>query len=217
MNAERGTRIGLAIMAKAPVPGLAKTRLIPRLGADGAAALQTWLLRRTVAIAVAADVGPVTLWCTPEVDHPEFSACRGGRQVVLRRQEDGDLGARMHAAVADSPAPAGVLVVGTDCPVLTPGLLRRAAASLDRNDATVIPAEDGGYVLIGMRHPSRRVFTDIDWGSEKVMGQTRVRLSEMGWRWSEFAPLWDVDREEDFRRLSDLFPDVHPPGRQPVP
>jgi hypothetical protein len=123
----------------------------------------------------------------------------------------------MHAAVADSPAPAGVLVVGTDCPVLTPGLLRRAAASLDRNDATVIPAEDGGYVLIGMRHPSRRVFTDIDWGSEKVMGQTRVRLSEMGWRWSEFAPLWDVDREEDFRRLSDLFPDVHPPGRQPVP
>ena len=211
MNAERGTRIGLAIMAKAPVPGLAKTRLIPYLGAEGAAALQTWLLRRTVAIAVAADVGPVTLWCAPDVDHPEFSACCGRRQVVLRQQADGDLGARMHAAVADSPA--GGLVVGTDCPVLTSGLLRRAAVSLDQNDATVIPAEDGGYVLIGMRHPSRRVFTDIDWGSGKVMAQTRERLSEIGWRWSEFAPLWDVDREEDFRRLSNLFLDVHPPVR----
>jgi hypothetical protein len=210
MNAERGTRIGLAIMAKAPVPGLAKTRLIPHLGAEGAAALQRWLLQRIVTTALAADVGPVTLWCAPEVDHPEFSACRNRGQIVLRRQADGDLGARMHAAVAGSPA--GVLVVGTDCPVLTPELLRRAAASLDQDDATVIPAEDGGYVLIGMRHPSRRVFTDIDWGSGKVMGQTRERLSEAGWRWSEFAPLWDVDREEDFRRLSDLFPDVHPPG-----
>jgi glycosyltransferase A (GT-A) superfamily protein (DUF2064 family) len=57
------------------------------------------------------------------------------------------------------------------------------------------------------------VFTDIDWGSGKVMAQTRERLSEIGWRWSEFAPLWDVDREEDFRRLSDLFPDDHPPVR----
>ena len=213
MNAERGTRIGLAILAKAPVPGLAKTRLVPHLGPEGAAALQTWLLRRTVAIALAADVGPVTLWCAPDVDHPEFSACRSRGQVVLRRQATGDLGARMHAAVADSPALAGVLVVGTDCPMMTPGRLRQAGVSLDRNDATVIPAEDGGYVLIGMRHPSRRVFADIDWGSGKVMVQTRERLAEIGWRWSEFPPLWDVDREEDFRRLSDLFPDDLPPGR----
>ncbi len=213
MNAERGTRIGLAILARAPVPGLAKTRLIPRLGADGAAALQKWLLRRTVATAVAADVGPVTLWCAPDVDHPEFSACRARGQVVLRRQAPGDLGARMHAAVADLPAPAGVLVVGTDCPVLTPGLLRQAAASLDQDDATVIPAEDGGYVLIGMRQPSPRVFADIDWGSGKVMAQTRERLSEIGWRWSEFTPLWDVDRDEDFRRLRDLFPEDLPPAR----
>jgi rSAM/selenodomain-associated transferase 1 len=168
MNAERGNRTGLAILAKAPVPGLAKTRLIPLLGADGAAALQKWLLQRTVAIAVAADVGPVTLWCAPAVGHPEFSACRNRGQVVLRRQAPGDLGARMHAAVAGSPAPVGVLVVGTDCPVLTPGLLRRAAASLDQDDATVIPAEDGGYVLIGMRHPSRRVFKNTDFGREKA-------------------------------------------------
>ena len=213
MNAERGNRVDLAILAKAPVPGLAKTRLIPHLGAEGAAALQRWLLQRMVTTALAADVGPVTLWCAPDLDHPELSACRNRGQVVLRRQAPGDLGARMHAAVAGSPAPVGVLVVGTDCPVLTPGLLRRAAASLDQDDATVVPAEDGGYVLIGMRRPSRRVFADIDWGSGKVMAQTRERLSEIGWRWSEFPPLWDVDREEDLRRLRDLFPEDLPPGR----
>jgi hypothetical protein len=217
MNVERVGRTGLAILAKAPVPGLAKTRLIPHLGAEGAAALQRWLLQRIVTTALAAEVGPVTLWCAPDVDHPEFSDCRNRGQVVLRPQADGDLGARMHAAVAGSPAPAGVLVVGTDCPVLTPGLLRRAAASLDQDDATVIPAEDGGYVLIGVRHPSLRVFTDIDWGSGKVMAQTRERLSEAGWRWSEFPPLWDVDRDEDFQRLCDLFPEDFPPGRWLVP
>ncbi len=97
--------------------------------------------------------------------------------------------------------------------MLTPGLLRQAAASLDQDDATVIPAEDGGYVLIGMRQPSPRVFADIDWGSGKVMAQTRERLSEIGWRWSEFTPLWDVDRDEDFRRLRDLFPEDLPPAR----
>jgi len=213
MNAERGNRIGLAILAKAPVPGLAKTRLIPHLGVEGAAALQRWLLPRIVTTALAADVGPVTLWCAPDVDHPEFSACGSRGQVVLRRQAPGDLGARMHAAVVGSPAPAGVLVVGTDCPVLTPGLLRRAAASLDQDDATVVPAEDGGYVLIGMRQPARRVFADIDWGSGRVMAQTRERLAEIGWRWSEFPPLWDVDRDEDSRRLRDLFPEDLPPGR----
>ncbi|MBL8419518.1 MAG: glycosyltransferase, partial [Dechloromonas sp.] len=69
MNAERGTRIGLAILAKAPVPGLAKTRLIPHLGADGAAALQRWLLERIVTTALAADIGPVSLWCTPDIGH----------------------------------------------------------------------------------------------------------------------------------------------------
>lgn len=216
MIAERGTRTGLAILAKAPVPGFAKRRLIPHLGAAGAAALQAWLLRRTVVTAVAAGVGPVTLWCAPDVDHPEFAACCSRWRIILRRQAPGDLGERMHAAVADSPGSAGVLVVGTDCPVLTPGLLRRAAGSLDRDDATVIPAEDGGYVLIGMRRPSRRVFADIDWGSGRVMLQTRERLCEVGWRWSEFAPLWDVDREEDYRRLGSLFPGHLPPGRRPV-
>lgn len=206
MNADPQCRVGIAILAKAPLPGLAKTRLIPRLGAEGAAALQRWLLQRAVATAVVADVGPVTLWCAPDPWHPDFAVAGAFGAVALRRQPAGDLGARMLAAVAASPAAAGTLVIGTDCPVLTPGRLRQAAGHLRDNEATVIPAEDGGYVLIGARRPEPRLFAGVDWGSERVMAQTRERLATLAWRWQEGAALWDVDRPDDFARLRQRFP-----------
>lgn len=208
MNAERGNRTGLAILAKAPVPGLANTRLIPHLGAEGAAALQRWLLQRIVTTALAADIGPVTLWCTPDTGHPAFVACSVLGPLALRRQPDGDLGERMLAAIAGSNTPFGTLVVGADCPLLTPALLRRAANALASHDATVVPADDGGYVLIGMRRPSPRVFADVDWGSGHVMDQTRARMAELGWRWKEFESLRDVDRGEDLAQLIACFPDA---------
>ena len=107
----------------------------------------------------------------------------------------------------------GTLVIGTDCPALGPAHLQAAAAALAAYQAVVIPAEEGGYVLIGMRQPSRRVFAGINWGSAKVMTQTRKRLLETGWQWSELPSLWDVDREEDFERLGALLPDDFLPGR----
>lgn len=209
-STDQRPRIGVAILAKAPIAGLAKTRLIPHLGADGAAALQGWLLQRAVATAVVADLGPVTLWCAPDIHHPEFALCRAFGAVALRRQPEGDLGERMHAAIAESPTAAGTLVIGTDCPVLTPGLLRQAADSLRHHDATVVPAEDGGYVLIGMRQAGRAAFRQVDWSTDRVMAQTRTRLNELNWRWHEFAPLWDVDRKEDCERLAELFPGALP-------
>lgn len=207
-GAEPHPAIAVAILAKAPVAGFAKTRLIPRLGAAGAAALQAWLLRRTVATAVAAELGPVSLWCAPDIDHPDFAACRAFGELTLRRQPAGDLGARMHAAVDESAGVGGTLVIGTDCPLLTPEGLRQAAGQLRDHDATVVPAEDGGYVLIGLRRVGRRVFQQVDWGSERVMVQTRAQLRAMNWRWSELAPLWDVDRDEDVGRLLRLFPEA---------
>lgn len=200
--------IGVAILAKAPIPGLAKTRLIPHLGEAEAARLQCWLLQRTVAAALVADVGPVSLWCAPDVDHPDFALCRAFGPVSLRQQPVGDLGRRMWTAVKESPATAGTLVIGTDCPVLTPALLRRAAQALREDDAVVLPAEDGGYVLIGMRQAAAEIFSGVDWGSDRVMTQTRQHLRTLGWRWSEPATLWDVDRPADFERLAERFPDV---------
>ncbi len=207
MTAETLPPIEIAILAKAPIAGLAKTRLIPHLGADGAAALQRWLLQRTLATAVSANLGPVTLWCAPDIDHPEFSACQPSG-VALRQQPEGDLGERMHAAIAESSTEAGTLIIGTDCAVLTPPLLREAAACFLDHEATLVPAEDGGYVLIGMRQADRSPFRGIDWSTERVMAQTRARLTSMNWRWSELPALWDIDRQEDFERLSALFPEL---------
>ena len=202
----------VAILTKAPIPGLAKTRLIPHLGAKGAAALQAWLLRRTLSTAHAANLGPVTLWCAPETDHPDFAACQALGPVRLCRQPDVDLGGRMHAAVAESSAAGalviGTLVLGTDCPALTPEVLHEAAAALREHDAVVIPAEDGGYVLIGLRQPVHAVFQHVEWSTDRVMAQTRQQLQAAGLTWRELAPLWDVDRFEDVERLLGLFPDV---------
>ncbi len=207
-QAGEAPRVAVAILGRAPVAGEAKTRLIPRLGAHGAAALQAWMLQRAVATALVADVGPVSLWCAGDPAHPEFALCRAFGKLSLRRQGEGDLGERMLQALAGSPAPGGTLLVGTDCPVLTPGLLRQAAAALADHEAVAIPAEDGGYVLLGTRRPAPELFSGVEWGSAQVMAQTRERLRSLGWTWSEPATLWDIDRPEDLDRLLAACPEA---------
>ncbi len=207
-NPESPAPVSVAIFARSPVAGQVKTRLIPQLGAEGAASLQAWMLQRAVAMALASDVGPVTLWCEGDVGHREIMACAEMGQLRILPQLAGDLGQRMLAAVRESQAVAGTLVIGTDCPVLDATHLREAAHALLERDAVLIPAEDGGYVLIGMKTPEAKAFSGIDWGRPQVMAQTRQRLAAMGWRWSELATLWDVDRPEDAARLAAMFPEV---------
>jgi rSAM/selenodomain-associated transferase 1 len=208
VNPEAPARISVAILARAPVPGQAKTRLIPLLGAEGAASLQAWMLQRAVTTALAADVGPVTLWCEGDPRHHAIIRCRELGPLSVRPQVAGDLGRRMLAAVEESPTAKGTLVIGTDCPVLSAAHLREAARSLADRDAVLIPVEDGGYVLIGMKTPVAGAFAGIDWGSPQVMAQTRQSLATMGWRWAELATLWDVDRPEDVKRLAGMFPEI---------
>jgi uncharacterized protein len=189
--------IAIAILAKAPIAGLAKTRLIPALGREGAALLQARLIARTLATACAAATGPVILWAAPEESH--FRELARRFPVTLARQPGGDLGARMHAAL-DAACPA--IVIGTDCPALEAKHLRASADALrDGADAVIIPAEDGGYVLIGLRQPRPDLFAHMPWGTGTVMAETRRRAAELGLAVRELAPLWDVDVPEDLERL----------------
>lgn len=206
----------IAVLGKAPIPGFAKTRLIPRLGAAGAARLQERLLEQAVRTAVAAGLGPVTLWCLPDGGHPVFAALARDLGVALQPQRGPDLGARMAHAVAAHTVHGPVLVIGTDCPALGPAHLRAAAAALAGGDAAVlIPAEDGGYVLIGLAASCPTLFDGVPWGTDRVAAVTRRRLEALGLRWSEPARLWDVDRPKDLDRLAHLGrvpPETEPTG-----
>ncbi len=111
--------------------------------------LQERLTERTVETAVAADIGPVTLWCSPSLDQTSFQDLAWRFPIVLKQQPDGDLGDRMLGAIAAQNGP--TLVIGTDCPALTPSICARQQRHCDDADVVLIPAEDGGYVLIGAR------------------------------------------------------------------
>ncbi len=194
--------VAVAILAKAPIPGFAKTRLIPALGAERAAALQAALIARAIETARTANTGPVALWGAPDDTHPAFAAARANG-AELRSQPDGDLGARILAALATANGPA--LMIGTDCPALTADHLREAAGILRGGaDAVVCPAEDGGYVLIGLRSPDARLFAEMPWSTPGVMIETRQRLRQLGLTWQEPVTLWDVDVPADLARLREI-------------
>jgi rSAM/selenodomain-associated transferase 1 len=191
------------VFARAPRPGAVKTRLVPLLGAEGAAGLHARLVKQVLETARAAGFQPIELHVTPERDHPFFRSCAGRHGVTLAQQAPGDLGARMLAAFESALAVHGrVLLVGSDCPALTARHLREAEHVLRKGaDAAFIPCEDGGYALIGLRRIDARLFEGIAWGTASVMAETRVRLRELGWSWRELETLWDVDRPEDYERL----------------
>lgn len=194
------------VFAKAPMPGAVKTRLVPALGAAGAAELHKRLTMHALATAVAAGIGPVELCCTPDAEHPFFAACASAHGVSLTLQGAGDLGERMERAARRAlAAHRAVAIIGTDCPALTRDHLRAAAAALEEGcAAALVSAEDGGYVLIALRRADAQLFSDIPWGGADVMRITAARLDALGWRWRDLGLLWDVDRPEDLARLRAL-------------
>jgi glycosyltransferase A (GT-A) superfamily protein (DUF2064 family) len=187
MSWRADTRTRVLVFAREARAGRVKTRLIPLLGAEGAARLHARLLRRALATARAARLGEVVLWGDA-------------------RQRGADLGERMaHALRANLRHATRVILMGADAPALRPMHLRRAARWLAGGaDAVFAPVEDGGYALIALRRVSPRVFEGVDWGGGQVMAQTRERVARLGWRARELPQVWDVDRPEDVARLRSL-------------
>lgn len=210
--------VGVAIFAKAPIEGFAKTRLIPRLGAKGAANLQRRLLERAVRIACAAKVGPVSLWCSPDLEHDSFRDLADSHSLTLHRQDGDDLGQRMDHAFSVMTAERPLLLMGTDCVVIEPWHLVDCANALRAEaDAVFIPVEDGGYILIGLKAGTPALFASMPWGSREVMEETRKRASTLGLRLFETEPLWDIDLPEDYDRalVQELLPDLPGERRRP--
>jgi rSAM/selenodomain-associated transferase 2/rSAM/selenodomain-associated transferase 1 len=200
----------IAILAKAPIAGLAKTRLIPALGkkgaalgAVGAARAQRQFILQTLHTAHQAKLGSLTLWCAPDAKHRHFRALHQQFNIHCQPQPEGDLGIRMQrcAETHFSQTDAALLIIGTDCAVLSPGHLHEAARSLGHHDACFIPAEDGGYVLIGLKKVIPEVFSNITWSTGAVLTQSLERLNAAGANVALLPALWDVDEPADWQRL----------------
>lgn len=194
----------IIIFAKAPAAGLAKTRLIPALGPEGAAALAEKMLRHAVAQAQASGSAQVELCVTPDTTHPSFSqlVAQSGGVLALSEQGDGDLGQRMDRALTRAlQSRDRVLLMGTDAPRLDAAVLRAADAALASHDAVFVPALDGGYALVGLRAPQPTLFVDMAWSTPRVMAHTRERMQDAGLRWAELDAVADIDEPADLRFL----------------
>lgn len=189
----------ILIFAKAPVVGTVKTRLIPALGAEGAADIYSELLTSTIQWLAANQIAPLVCWCTPDTEHELFQHFSRHYCVSLKTQIGADLGQRMQFAAVNELKESGpVLLIGGDCPPLNASHLLQALEWLTTgSDAVIGPAEDGGYVLLGLRRLSKQLFRDIPWGSGDVLTITRSRLANLAWNWRELETLWDLDRPTD--------------------
>lgn len=201
--------IALHLLAKAPIPGKAKTRLNPRLGAYGSASAHAEMVKRCVIHACRAlPAAQVTLWTALDHAHSLFTDLEARLGINLAPQPEGDLGVRIRHALASSTGPA--MIMGSDCPSITPALIQSCADSLATHPVVILPAEDGGYGLIGVHSISpadtQALFSDIPWGGGEVLAATRERLVALELEATFPATVWDVDRPADWQRYRRLYP-----------
>ncbi|MEE8450918.1 MAG: TIGR04283 family arsenosugar biosynthesis glycosyltransferase [Thermoguttaceae bacterium] len=190
----------LIVFTRFPEPGKTKTRLIPAVGAEQAAAIQREMTQHTFDWATELDREDRT---TVEShfeggDRQRMRTCFG-HDLAYRPQHEGDLGRRLEGAFHDAfDAGAGrVVIVGTDCPGLDAALVRTAFKRLEQDDVVLGPAEDGGYYLIGLSREAPALFARIPWGTDRVLRQTLDAVEASGLSSSLLKPLADVDRPED--------------------
>ncbi len=192
----------IIIFAKAPQPGFAKTRLIPALGATGAAELARQMLFNTLHEALTADIGPIELCVTPGINQAAWHGIHLPADIDISDQGAGDLGARMARAserVLVNAEP--VLLIGTDCVEMSSGLLREAAQVLQEHDAVLHCTADGGYALLGLQRFSPFLFSDMPWSTGAVSGTTLARIEQLGWSVRVGQVLHDVDEPQDLKYL----------------
>ena len=192
----------ILLFAKAPVEGKVNTRLIPAIGVQAATKLQHNLIHQRLSMLKQANLCAVTLMCSPDVQHDYFVHCKQHYPISLLAQSGADLGARMLNAIKQALQQYKYcIVIGTDAPALDEVFIRQAIEHLKTESEVVfVPAEDGGYVLVGLQKPYEFLFQDISWGSAKVMRQARHKLNENSISFNELATCWDIDRLEDYQR-----------------
>lgn len=192
----------LLIFCKAPIPGQVKTRLQPALSAEQACEAHRQLTYMTLDRAFQQSLCPVELHCAPDTSHAFFQDCACRYPVTLRTQHGSELGERMQQAFEDALGRhRHAVLMGCDCPSLSGDDLRWALTALNQgHDAVIAPADDGGYVMIGLNQVQPGLFGDMSWGHDQVMSATRRRAKDIGLNLGELDSQWDVDTYQDWQR-----------------
>lgn len=194
----------ILVFARYPVPGEAKTRLIPALGPVGAASLHRRMAEGAVATARTALASHAGAGITVYHTGASAKAFRAwlGQDLQYSAQSSGDLGSRMGRAFRSALGHgASALCIGSDVPAITPAILEQALESLNDHDLVLGPANDGGYYLIGMKRFYPELFSGIEWGTDRVWKETWATISRLGLRAAQLPMLPDVDRPGDLAPL----------------
>ena len=192
----------ILVFCKTPVAGQVKTRLMPDLSAEQAADVHMALTRHTLTMLFDAHLSPTELWSHPDIHHQFCTDCVYDYEVSLHPQQGNDLGERMNHAIGTTlQQTSKVLLLGSDCPSLTAKDIEFAINALQDNDVVIAPAEDGGYVLIGMSKPHPELFLNMVWGTNDVLDVTRQRIKQAELTTIETKQQWDVDTFDDFQRF----------------
>ena len=194
----------IIVFCKAPVAGQVKTRLMPHLSAEQAADVHRELTHRVLLLLSNSQLCQVQLWCSPDSEHPFFTQCAQQYDLSLHVQQGPDLGGRMHHAIRSAlEYSSKVLLIGCDCPSLTVEDFGFAINALkSHNDIVYSPAEDGGYVMVGMTKPQPRVFLEMTWGHENVFKHSQSRVKEAELNLVQTRLHWDVDNFADWQRFN---------------
>ena len=190
----------IQLFAKPPVAGKVKTRLIPDIGAKSATAIYRYCLQNNIEL-IQNSVFDRQIWLTEPTNHILFN----NEQIKL--QQGKNLGEKMFHAISDafSSHYEKVILIGSDCLDLTTELLQKVCDKLQQHDLVLIPALDGGYVLIAAKQSiSPELFKDIKWSSERVLKQTLERAMSAGINTFVLNPLRDIDRVDDLQHYAEL-------------
>jgi uncharacterized protein len=187
----------LAVFLEAPRLGLVKTRLAEDIGERHALRLYRVMAARTLTAVRAAGLEAI-VWFTPSDAQSEMEFWLGD-SWELRPQAGADLGARLAAAARAVPRGHPWIAVSADCPALTGMVLREACSGLDRAGVVIGPSHAGSFYLIGGRTPLPDIFTGVPWNTDRVLGETRARLTRISAAWHELPTLRAVETAEDAR------------------
>lgn len=201
MAADRRSAL-LVIMARAPVPGQVKTRLIPMLGRIGAARVYRRLLKDTVSRLACSNAYDIKISCSPDTLHPVFRSLARNYGCGLARQPLGKLGLRMSRIISRQlKTHDSVIVVGSDLVNLNTGRVEQAFRDLDLGaDLVLGKTLDGGYGLIGMKRLHSELFTGVPWSSPRVADITLNKARRLGLQVGISEGLLDIDHPQDYYR-----------------